>query len=129
MRILLDTHVLVWLLVQPEKVPASWRNRINGQSEIFFSAASIWEIAIKFGLRRDHDFNFEPSKILKGAREAEFAELAISADLVTGLNNLPNHHGDPFDRLLIAQARREQAILLTADRPLVAYGKPVTLAR
>ena len=129
MRILLDTHVLVWSLVQPEKLPVQWRTAIGSGNEILFSAASIWEIAIKFGLRRDRGFNFDPAQILSGAREAELVELPVSADLVAGLHDLPNHHGDPFDRLLVAQARRENAVLLTADKPLLAYGEPVQLVR
>lgn len=128
-RILLDTHILVWMLVEPEKLPVGWRNRLATGDGILFSAASIWEIAIKFGLKRTKGFNFDPRQILAGAREADLVELTVSAELVAGLHELPNHHGDPFDRLLIAQALQEGAILLTADKPLVAYGEPVQLVR
>lgn len=129
MRILLDTHILLWVLMKTREIPEKWRNELASlDNEILYSAASIWEIAIKATLRRS-DFEFEPDEIIENANRSGFVALPVDPSSAAAVKAVPNHHGDPFDRLLIAQARRENAILLTADKPLLAYGEPVQLVR
>jgi PIN domain nuclease of toxin-antitoxin system len=121
MHILLDTHVLIWALSAPERLGAQARSDIESTSNVvMFSAASIWEIAIKAALRRA-DFEIEPDEIALEASAAGFIDLAVSSRAAAAVKDLPLLHGDPFDRLLVAQATSEQAVLLTADRTLAAY--------
>ena len=125
MRFLLDTHVLIRSLHQPERLPSELREALSRrENEVYFSAASIWEIAIKTALQR-FDFNYRPDDIAAAARETGFAELAVSASQASQVAQLPPIHGDPFDRLLIAQAFEAPATLLTADALLSAYGELV----
>lgn len=121
MRLLLDTHVLLWSLADPRRLPESARDAIEtGDNEILFSAASIWEVAIKSQLLRA-EFGVDAATIIDAARETRFTELPISAQHAAAIATLPLHHKDPFDRLLIGQALTEPARLVTADKALVAY--------
>ena len=121
MRLLLDTHILLWSLADPRRLPDSAREAIEtGENEVLFSAASIWEIAIKAQLLRA-EFGVDTATIIGAARETRFTELAIGAEHAAAVAALPPHHKDPFDRLLIAQARSEPARLVTADKALAAY--------
>ncbi len=121
MRLLLDTHVLLWSLADPRRLPESARDAIEtGDNEILFSAASIWEVAIKSQLLRA-EFGVDAATIIDAARETRFTELPISAQHAAAIATLPPHHKDPFDRLLIGQALTEPARLVTADKALVAY--------
>lgn len=121
MRLLLDTHVLLWSLADPRRLPEAVRDAIEaGDNEVLFSAASIWEVAIKSQLPRT-DFGVDAATIIHAARETRFTELAISADHAAAVAALPLHHKDPFDRLLIGQALTEPARLVTADKALAAY--------
>jgi PIN domain nuclease of toxin-antitoxin system len=123
MRLLLDTHVLLWSLADPGRLPGSAREAIEaGENEVLFSAASIWEIAIKSQVLRA-EFGVEATSIIHAARETRFTELAISAEHAAAVAALPQHHKDPFDRLLIAQALTEPARFVTADKALTAYSK------
>ena len=123
MRLLLDTHVLLWALSDSKRLPAETRDLIaSADNEILFSAASIWEIAIKEQLLRAQ-FGMDAETIIDAARETGFTELAVSAQHAAGVAKLPLHHKDPFDRMLISQALTEPARLLTADRTLGAYSK------
>jgi PIN domain nuclease of toxin-antitoxin system len=123
MRFLLDTHVLLWALAKPKRLPAPIFDLIETTgNEILFSAASIWEIAIKAQLLRA-EFGVDAATIIDAARETCFTELAVSAQHAAGVANLPLHHKDPFDRMLISQALSEPARLITADRALSAYSK------
>ncbi len=126
MRVLLDTHVLLWALIEPHRLPADSRAIVETSADILFSAASIWEIGIKSSLGRA-DFVFPAGEIAEEARRAGFAELPVSASAAARVAGLPWHHRDPFDRLLIAQALDEPARLLTADRTLAPYSDLVTL--
>lgn len=120
MRLLLDTHVLIWALSAPDRLDAPTRSDIESTANIvLFSAASIWEIAIKAALRRAQ-FDIDPDEIIREAIEAGFTEVAVSSRAAAGIKGLPLH-GDPFDRLLVAQALVEHAVLVTADRALAAY--------
>ena len=127
MKILIDTHILVWAMSGSESLSSRARDMLAHRgNDILFSAASIWEIAIKFALRRS-DFNLSPADAIAYAADMEFVELPVSASAAARVAHLPPHHRDPFDRLLIAQAIDEDAELLTADTQLAAYGPPVLL--
>ena len=127
MRLLVDTHVLLWALAQPERLSSPSRQQlIDPANEVLFSAASIWEIAIKAQIGR-LTTSVRPESIARAALEVGFAELPISAAHAAGVSALPLHHRDPFDRLLIAQAMHEPARLLTADRQLAAYSELVVV--
>ena len=126
-RLLLDTHVLLWALVSPSNIPAKTRSLIQStDSEILFSAASIWEIAIKAGLGRLSPA-VSPMEIADAAIETGFSELPVRSIAAAQVALLPMHHRDPFDRVLIAQALTEPARLLTADRALLSYSDLVTI--
>jgi len=118
---LLDTHVLLWTLVDPDKVPGAMRRLIeDSANRVCFSAASIWEIAIKHSLGRD-DFPVEPRIIWKAARETGLEELAVTAEHSAGVDTLSWLHRDPFDRLLVAQARSAGMKLFSLDPEVNAY--------
>jgi PIN domain nuclease of toxin-antitoxin system len=121
MRLLVDTHVLLWAAAEPERLPASFRERLKSpESEVFFSAASVWELAIKVQIGR-LSLGVPPEEIARTAVERGFEELPVTAAHAAGVGRLPLHHRDPFDRLLVAQAIHEPARLLTVDRGLGRY--------
>lgn len=121
MNCLLDTHVLLWTLVDPDKVPRPMLRLIEETgNRVWFSAASIWEIAIKHSLGKD-DFPVEPRVIWNAARKTGLEELAVTAEHSVGVEVLPWLHRDPFDRLLVAQARATRMKLLTLDPQVNAY--------
>jgi PIN domain nuclease of toxin-antitoxin system len=121
MRVLLDTHVLLWALAEPRRLDKETRATIeSGDNEVLFSAASIWEIAIKAGLGRS-DFVFDPAEIARAALDTGFTELAVRSDAAALVGRLPVLHRDPFDRILVAQAIIEPATLYTTDQQLVPY--------
>lgn len=121
MRVLLDTHVLLWALTEPLRLDAETRTTIeSGADEVLFSSASIWEIAIKTGLRRA-DFAVKPTEIVQAALDTGFVELPVRSTAAALVAELPLLHRDPFDRLLVAQAIVEPAILYTADQHLQPY--------
>lgn len=123
MRFLLDTHVLLWALASPRRLPKPIFDLLETTgNEVLFSSASIWEIAIKAQLLRA-EFGVDAATIIDAARETGFTELAVSAQHAASVSNLPLHHKDPFDRMLISQAFTEPARLITADRALSAYSK------
>lgn len=127
MRLLLDTHILIWLVAEPERIHFEARQILKDPAtQVLFSAVSIWEIAIKSRLGRS-DFPPLPLPILHQARAPDFVELPIIATTAAVVATLPLHHRDPFDRLLIAQAIVENIPLCTADRQLTRYSDLVTL--
>jgi PIN domain nuclease of toxin-antitoxin system len=124
-RLLLDTHVLLWALIEPVKLKADIRALLeDADHEVLFSAASIWEIAIKAALGRS-DFQVPPARIVEAARASGFIELPVNLAAALKVATLPPHHRDPFDRLLVAQAMTEPASLYTADARLTAYSELV----
>lgn len=128
MRLLLDTNVLIWALAEPARLTISARALLEDeQNEVFFSAASTWEAAIKATLGRV-DFRVDPANLLAFARAAGFVELPVTSEVAMTVFALPLHHRDPFDRLLVAQALAMPAVLLTADAQLCAYSELVRLA-
>jgi PIN domain nuclease of toxin-antitoxin system len=127
MRLLLDTHVLLWAVGDPSRLSAAMRDLLeDAANEVLFSAASIWEIAIKAKLGRA-DFAIRPERIARAARETGFKELSVSADTAARVVDLPLLHRDPFDRLLVAQAMAEPMWLYTADPVLAPYSELVRL--
>ena len=120
-RILLDTHVALWWFAASPRLSHSARSEIE-RSECWLSACSIWEVTIKFKLGK---LPVAPHTLLDAARAADFRLLAISPEHAAATSGLPELHSDPFDRLLIAQARENGLTLLTADRQLAAYGAHV----
>lgn len=121
MNYLLDTHILLWTLVDPDKIPRRMRRIVEDTgNRVWFSAVSIWEIAIKHSLAKT-DFPVEPATIWKAARETGLEELAVTAEHAVGVDALPWLHRDPFDRLLVAQARAVGMKLLSVDPKVNAY--------
>jgi PIN domain nuclease of toxin-antitoxin system len=118
MRVLLDTHLLLWALSSPEKLSKRARQRIDS-SDVYASAASIWEISIKSALGK---LEADPNEVTAGVEPAGFNHLPIVAGHAAKVVELPPIHKDPFDRLLVAQARFEPMILLTDDEVLAGYG-------
>ena len=125
MKLLLDTHVLLWAAGDPGRLSPAASDLLNApENEPFFSPASLWEIVIKSGLGRD-DFQVDPSALRRGLLDNGYAELPIESRHAVAVNGLPPIHKDPFDRILVAQAQVEGILLMTAD-PLVArYPGPV----
>jgi PIN domain nuclease of toxin-antitoxin system len=117
-RILLDTHLLLWSLLTPQRLSARERDMIEG-SEVLVSAASIWEIAIKASLGR---LECDPRTILDAIEPAGFEQLDVTGRHAVVAAALPPVHSDPFDRMLVAQAQVESARLLTRDAALRGYG-------
>ena len=118
MRILLDTHLLLWALSSPAKLPAATRRQIES-AEVFVSAASIWEISIKCAIGK---LEADPAEILAGVEPAGFDLLPVTGEHAVKVARLPPLHRDPFDRMLVAQASTEPMILLTDDAELRGYG-------
>ncbi len=127
MVLLLDTHVLLWALDTPGRLPKEITDQIEApETTVYFSAASIWEIAIKTSIGKV-DFKYSPEEIAQGARETGFVELPVTSAHGARVASLFAHHRDPFDRLLIAQALLMPAQLITADSALAPYSELVRL--
>ena len=125
MRLLVDTCVLLWAAGTPDRIPGEMRSRLEDEaSTLYFSPASLWEIVIKRALGRD-DFRVDPSRLRLMLVAHGWNELPISADHVLAVGALPALHRDPFDRVLLAQARSEGLQLLTVDARLHQYGAGV----
>ena len=121
MKLLLDTHLLLWAAGQPARLPRRARALIEDpENELFFSAASLWEIAIKRGLGRQ-DFQVDARLLRRGLLDNGYRELPITSEHAVNTDHLPELHKDPFDRILIAQANVEGITLLTDDRRVAAY--------
>ncbi len=125
MTLLLDTHLLLWVISQSRRLSQQARQLIGDpNNELLFSVASLWEIAIKHGRDRD-DFQVDPRLLRRGLLDNSYRELPITGEHAVAVAGLPPLHRDPFDRLLVAQSVVEGIVLLTAD-PLVAqYPAPV----
>lgn len=125
MKLLLDTHVLLWAAGQPERLSAATRRLLNTPShELLFSAASLWEIATKKTLGRQ-DFRVEPRLLRRSLLDNGYVELPVTSQHAVGIDSLPPLQKDPFDRLLLSQALSEGVTLLTSDERLARYPGPV----
>jgi PIN domain nuclease of toxin-antitoxin system len=128
MKLLLDTHVLLWAAGEPGRLSDATRTLLLDESNnLFFSSASIWEIVIKRGLVRD-DFKVDPLRLRKMLVMNGYTEIAVDSDHALAVDGLPLLHKDPFDRILLAQARTEGFSLITADEQLMKYGEGVIAA-
>jgi len=121
MKLLLDTHVLLWAAGQPAKLSRKARTLLNDpNNDLLFSAASVWEIVIKQGLGRA-DFQVNARHFRRGLLDNGYEELAMTSAHALALDDLPPLHKDPFDRMLLAQTRVEGLLLLTADTLVLQY--------
>lgn len=125
MKLLLDTHLLLWAANEPKRLPKAARTLIEDLgNELLFSAASIWEIMIKSSLGRE-DFRVDARLLRRGLLDNDYTELPITSEHVINLEHLPATHKDPFDRILVAQATAEGITLLTNNRRLANYPGPI----
>ena len=125
MQLLLDTHLLVWAMGEPERLdPALVRLLEDPMNTPVFSVASLWELVIKRGLDRP-GFQLEPPLLRQALLEADWRELPVEAHHLLTVGQLPALHRDPFDRLLLAQAQADGLLLITADQQLAQYPGPV----
>lgn len=127
MKLLLDTHLLLWAAGAPERLPAGARALLeDAANELLFSAASLWEVTIKASLGLD-DFRVDARVLRRGLLDNGYTELPISSAHAVAVAGLPNLHRDPFDRLLVAQAGVEGITLLTSDEAVARYPGPIRL--
>lgn len=125
MRLLLDTHLLLWAAGQTSRLsPAATALLTDPVNELYFSAASLWEVAIKRALGRA-DFQVDPGLLRRGLTENGYRELPVTGEHAVAATLLPLLHKDPFDRILVAQAVVEAITLLTADPIVARYPGPV----
>ena len=125
MKLLLDTHLLLWAAGEPRRLPKQARILIdNPDNELLFSAASLWEVVIKRGLGRE-DFAVDARLLRRGLLDNGYSELPIVSDHVVAIDSLPPIHKDPFDRILVAQATVEGVTLLTSDSLVSQYPGPI----
>lgn len=125
MKLLLDTHLILWLATEPHKLSIEAVSLIAASDNaVAYSVASLWEIAIK-NARGRPDFVVDLRRLRESLSENGYGELAVAGDHALALAALPMLHKDPFDRILIAQAMWEDMTLLTSDNVLASYGGPV----
>lgn len=119
---LLDTHALIWLAWEPEKLSEDVITIVaDPDNRLYYSPASIQEIAIKLDLGKP-DFGFDPEALMEGLEDAGYSELAILSRHACALRSLPRAmHKDPFDRLLVAQAKEEELCFITNDQKIITY--------
>ncbi len=123
MRILLDTHVFLWAILDDERCNGPMRAAMrNGQNELYLSVASIWEILIKSGLGKLPLPKPTASFIANEMFRNRVRQLGIQAQHLSALENLPPLHKDPFDRMIVAQAKSDRLTIATADTTLEGYG-------
>ncbi len=129
MKFLLDTHLLLWAAGDPQRLTQQARQLINNPgNELFFSAASLWEVAIKRGLNRP-DFQADARLLRRGLLDNGYSELPVVSEHVVATESLPPIHKDPFDRVLVAQATVEGITLLTTDSVVSQYPGPIKTVR
>ena len=129
MKLLLDTHLLLWAAGSPNLLPTKARSLFEDNlNELFFSAASLWEIAIKNNLGRE-DFQVDTRVLRRGLLDNGYIEIPIESSHAVFIQSLPLIHKDPFDRILIAQATVEGITLITADEMVAQYSGPIILCR
>ena len=127
MRLLLDTHLLVWAMGSPERLPTGLAPMLEDpRNTPVFSVASLWELVIKQALGRP-DFRVEPAMLRRALLDGGWQELPIQAQHALAVAALPPLHRDPFDRLLLGQATADGLLLITADQQLATYPGPVRL--
>jgi PIN domain nuclease of toxin-antitoxin system len=124
-KLLLDTHLLLWAAGNPDRLSATARELLESpDNELLYSVASLWEIGIKQGLGR-RDFRVDASVLRRELLDNGYIELPITGAHAVAVGALPSIHADPFDRMLVAQASVEGHTLLTSDRTVARYPGPV----
>ncbi|MGH8449145.1 type II toxin-antitoxin system VapC family toxin [Pseudomonas sp.] len=118
MRVLLDTHILLWALNDDPKLPNEAQRLIKHAADIYVSAASFWEMAIKAGQGK---LDIDLDEIRESCLESGFVELPVTSEHAIAVKDLQHHHKDPFDRLIVATAMLEPMKLLTADSQVAQY--------
>ncbi|AWP22204.1 PIN domain nuclease [Acidiferrobacter sp. SPIII_3] len=127
MKLLLDTHLLLWAAGQPEQLSVTARTLLDDpQNSLVFSAASLWEITIKRGLGRP-DFRVDPRLLYRGLLDNGYSELPVMSEHTVAIMELPAIHKDPFDRILVAQSLVEGVMLLTTDPVIARYAGPIRM--
>lgn len=127
MKLLLDTHLLLWAAGEPQKLSAKARRLLaDTNNELMFSAASLWEVAIKRGLGRA-DFQVDSRLFRRGLLDNGYLELPVFSAHAVAVDSLPPIHKDPFDRLLVAQSLVEGMALLTSDATVAQYGGSIRM--
>jgi len=124
MRVLLDTHILLWCLADDPKLSNQARRLIENATEVYISAASYWELAIKIGLGK---LEVDLLEIRQAAEQSGFIDVPITSEHAIAILGLANHHKDPFDRLIVATAITEPMRLITADKLVAQYTELATL--
>lgn len=125
MKLLLDTHLLLWAAGEPKRLSRKARALIDDRdNELLFSAASLWEVVIKRSLGRS-DFQVDPRLLRRGLLDNGYSELPVLSEHVVAIESLPPIHKDPFDRVLVAQASVEGITLLTTDSIVAQYPGPI----
>lgn len=119
MRLLFDTHIFLWMVANNPRLSVRARRLIDSADEVFISSASIWEVAIKAGKGK---LDVDVDRLVDKLKTSQYRELPVRAAHGAAVRHLPHHHGDPFDRLLVAQASYEPMVLITADGHLARYG-------
>jgi PIN domain nuclease of toxin-antitoxin system len=124
-NLLLDTHLLLWAASTPRRLSRAAVKLINDpKNQLYFSAASVWEVVIKNGLQRV-DFQVDPHLLRRGLMDNGYQELPITSRHTLAVGHLPELHKDPFDRILVAQAETEGFLLLTGDDRVAHYPGPI----
>jgi PIN domain nuclease of toxin-antitoxin system len=124
-NLLLDTHVALWAITDSPKLTEKARELIESSvSSVWISAASVWEIAIKHSLRRE-DMPVSGQDALRHFRDSGYGILPVEAEHAAAVEDLPRHHQDPFDRILVAQALVEPMRLMTHDPIILRYGDTI----
>lgn len=124
-KFLIDTHIFIWAMDNSPRLTKIIKDLIsNPKNEVYLSVVSIWEIMIK----RSSGNLKTPAKIIEGIKAAGFDILPIEAEHALALEQLPDYHKDPFDRMLIAQARSENMVLITSDSKIWKYGQKILKA-
>lgn len=125
MKLLFDTHLLLWAITDDRRLSSRARALMaDAANECLYSAASVWEVAVKNGIPK-RSLGIPAESFRREVEAAGFRPLDVSPEHAAAMESLPHVHGDPFDRLLLAQARAEGCTLLTSDSVLPTYGDPV----
>lgn len=127
MKLLLDTHLVIWATTQSSRLSSIARSLMGDpENELLFSPVNLWEVAIKRALGR-RDFQFDSRILRRTMLQNDYQELPVTSEHVVAIDQLPDIHKDPFDRLLIAQSMVEGILLLTSDPTVAKYPAPVKL--
>ena len=118
-RVLIDSHVLIWLLYEPDKVSTETQNLIQEADVVYLSSVSLWELALKFN---KHKLAYSPKELILGAKELNLERLSLRDQHILSLERIKLSHKDPFDSLLVAQSEAEESVFVTADNRILDSG-------